>query len=139
MQIVVTAFLDESLALMQESTRLVDLYQGGNPDFLAALKEWMRKAESMMKNHRRSQVGAVSALRAKVLAALSGSYEGAEPAGSRLHARKRTLGTCLLLLSQAQTALREVHASLEAKKEEASRLVQQILQILMQNGAMPAL
>ena len=56
MQIVVTAFLDESQALVEESTRLVDLYQDKHPDFPARLVDWLRRAEETLKRHRRGQL-----------------------------------------------------------------------------------
>ena len=45
MQIVVTAFLDESRALVEESLRLVDDYQHKQPDFPARLVDWLRRAD----------------------------------------------------------------------------------------------
>ena len=72
MQIVVTAFLDESQALVEESTRLVDLYQHKQPDFPDRLVDWLRRAEEALKRHRRSQLAPLSALRVRALAAIAG-------------------------------------------------------------------
>lgn len=139
MQIVVTAFLDESRALVEESLRLVDDYQHKQPDFPARLVDWLRRAEETLKKHRRSQLAPLSALRARALAAIAGVYEGAESAARRLQARKQTAGACALLLGQAQDLLHEAQAALEPRRDEAARLIQQILQILIQNGLLPAL
>jgi hypothetical protein len=139
MQIVVTAFLDESQALVEESTRLVDLYQHKQPDFPDRLVDWLRRAEDLLKRHRRSQLAPLSALRARALAAIAGMHEGTEPAARRLQARKQTAGACALLLGQAQGLLHEAQAALEPKRDEAARLIQQMLQILIQNGLLQAL
>ncbi len=139
MQIVVTAFLDESRALVEESLRLVDDYQHKQPDFPARLVDWLRRAEETLKKHRRSQLAPLSALRARALAAIAGVHEGAESAARRLQARKQTAGACALLLGQAQDLLHEAQAALEPRRDEAARLIQQILQILIQNGLLPAL
>lgn len=139
MQIVVTAFLDESRALVEESLRLVDDYQHKQPDFPARLVDWLRRAEETLKKHRRSQLALLSALRARALAAIAGVHEGAESAARRLQARKQTAGACALLLGQAQDLLHEAQAALEPRRDEAARLIQQILQILIQNGLLPAL
>lgn len=139
MQIVVTAFLDESRALVEESLRLVDDYQHKQPDFPARLVDWLRRAEETLKKHRRSQLAPLSALRARALAAIAGVQEGTESAARRLQARKQTAGACALLLGQAQDLLHEAQAALEPRRDEAARLIQQILQILIQNGLLPAL
>lgn len=139
MQIVVTAFLDESRALVEESLRLVDDYQHKQPDFPARLVDWLRRAEETLKKHRRSQLAPLSALRARALAAIAGVHEGAESAARRLQARKQTAGACALLLGQAQDLLHEAQAALEPRRDEAARLIQQILQILIQNGLLSAL
>jgi hypothetical protein len=139
MQIVVTAFLDESRALVEESMRLVDLYQDKHPDFQDRLVGWLRRAEETLKKHRRSQLGPLSALRARALAALAGVHEGVDPAARRLQARKQTAGACALLLGQAQGLLYEAQAALEPKRDEAARLLQQMLQILLQGGVLPPL
>lgn len=139
MQIVVMAFLDESMALMQDASRIVDLYEAKSLEFFPELLVWIKKAEGLMKTYRRSQLGAMSALRGRILAAHAGIQEGAAPELRRLQARKQSAGACLLLLSQAQALLQDVHACLEAKRDEAARMVQQMLQILLQNGVLPAL
>ncbi len=139
MQIVVTAFLDESRALLEESMRLVDLYQDKHPDFPLRLIDWLRCAEETLKKHRRSQLGPLSALRARALAALAGVHEGADPAARRLQARKQTAGACALLLGQAQGLLHEAQAALEPRRDEAMRLIQQMLQILLQGGVLQPL
>ena len=74
MQIVVTAFLDESRALVEESTLLVDLYQDKHPDFPQRLIGWLRGAEETLKRHRRTQLAPMSALRARALAAVAGAF-----------------------------------------------------------------
>ena len=139
MQIVVTAFLDELQALVEESTRLVDGYQHKQPDFPDRLVDWLRRAEDLLKRHRRSQLAPLSALRARALAAIAGVHEGAESAARRLQARKQTAGACALLLGQAQGLLHEAQAALEPRRDEAARLIQQMLQILIQNGLLQAL
>lgn len=139
MQIVVTAFLDESQALVEESTRLVDLYQHKQPDFPDRLVDWLRRCEDLLKRHRRSQLAPLSALRARALAAIAGVHESAESAARRLQARKQTAGACALLLGQAQGLLHEAQAALEPRRDEAARLIQQMLQILIQNGLLQAL
>lgn len=139
MQIVVTACLDEARALVEESTRLVDLYQDKSPDFPERLVDWLRRVEQMLKQHRRSQLAPLSALRARALAEIAGVHEGAEPAARRLQARKQTAGACALLLGQAQGLLHEVCAVLEPKRDEAARLIQQMLQILFQAGVLQSL
>lgn len=139
MQIVVTAFLDESRALVEESLRLVDLYQDKHPGFPQRLIDWLRRAEETLKKHRRSQLAPLSALRARALAAIAGVHEGADVPARRLQARKQTAGACALLLGQAQDLLHEAQAALEPRRDEAARLIQQILQILIQNGLLPAL
>ncbi|MEO0004054.1 MAG: hypothetical protein RLZZ22_1746 [Pseudomonadota bacterium] len=139
MQIVVTAFLDESRALVEASTRLVDLYQHQQPDFPDRLVDWLRRAEDLLKRHRLGQLAPLSALRARALAAIAGMHEGAEPAARRLQARKQTAGACALLLGQAQGLLHEAQAALEPRRDEAARLIQQMLQILLQSGMLPAL
>lgn len=140
MQIVVTAFLDESRALVEESTLLVDLYQDKHPDFPQRLIGWLRRAEETLKRHRRSQLAPMSALRARALAAIAGVHESADPAAARrLQARKQTAGACALLLGQAQGLLHEAQAALEPKRDEAARLIQQMLQILLQAAVLPPL
>ena len=139
MQIVVTAFLDESQALVEESTRLVDLYQHKQPDFPDRLIDWLRRAEEALKRHRRSQLAPLSALRARALAAIAGLHEGADAPARRLQARKQTAGACALLLGQAQDLLHGAQAALEPRRDEAARLIQQMLQILIQNGLLQAL
>lgn len=139
MQIVVTAFLDESRALVEESLRLVDDYQHKQPDFPDRLVDWLRRAEETLKKHRRSQLAPLSALRARALAAIAGVHEGADAPARRLQARKQTAGACARLLGQAQDLLHEAQAALEPRRDEAARLIQQILQILIQNGLLPAL
>ncbi len=139
MQIVVTACLDEARALVEESTRLVDLYQDRHPDFPERLVDWLRRAETMLKQHRRSQLGPMSALRARALAAIAGVHEGADAPARRLQARKQTAGTCALLLGQAQGLLHEACAALEPRRDEAARLIQQMLQILLQGGVLQPL
>lgn len=139
MQIVVTACLDEARALVEESTRLVDLYQDKRPDFPVRLVDWLRRAEETLKQHRRTQLGSMSALRARALAAIAGVHEGGEPAARRLQARRQTAGACALLLGQAQGLLHEVCAALEPKRDEAARLLQQMLQILLQGGVLQPL
>ncbi|MDD2729604.1 hypothetical protein [Malikia sp.] len=139
MQIVVTAFLDESQALVEESIRLVDLYQDKHPDFPQRLIGWLRRAEATLRQHRRSQLAPLSALRARALAAVAGVHEGADPAARRLQARKQTAGACALLLGQAQGLLHEAQAALEPKRDEAARLIQQMLQILLQGGVLQPL
>jgi hypothetical protein len=139
MQIVVTACLDEARLLVEESTLLVDLYQHKHPDFPERLVEWLRRAEDMLKRHRRSQLAPMSALRARALAALAGIHEGADASARRLQARKQTAAACALLLAQAQGLLHEVCAALEPRRDEAARLVQQMLQILLQGGVLQPL
>ena len=139
MQIVVTAFLDESQALVEAATRLVDLYQHKQPDFPDRLIDWLRRAEDLLKRYRRSQLAPLTALRARALAAIAGVHEGAESAARRLQARKQTAGACALLLGQAQGLLHEAQAALEPRRDEAARLIQQMLQILIQNGLLQAL
>ena len=139
MQIVVTAFLDESQALVEESTRLVDLYQDKHPDFPVRLVDWLRRAEETLRQHRRSQLAPLSALRARALAAIAGVHEGADPVARRLQARKQTAGACALLLGQAQGLLHEAQAALEPRRDEAARLIQQMLQILLQAAVLPPL
>lgn len=136
MQIVVTACLDEVRALVEESTRLVDLYQDKSSEFPERLVAWLRRAEATLKQHRRSQLGPLSALRARALAAIAGMHEGSDPAARRLQARKQTAGACALLLGQAQDLLHQVCAALEPKRDEAARLLQQMLQILLQGGVL---
>ncbi len=139
MQIVVTACLDEARALVEESTRLVDLYQDKHPDFPVRLVDWLRRAEETLKQHRRTQLGPMSALRARALATIAGVHEGADPVARRLQARKQSAGACALLLGQAQGLLHEVCAALEPKRDEAARLLQQMLQILLQGGVLQPL
>lgn len=139
MQIVVTACLDEARALVEESTRLVDLYQDKHPDFPVRLVDWLRRAEETLKQHRRSQLGPMSALRARALAAIAGVHESADATARRLQARKQTAGACALLLGQAQGLLHEACAALEPKRDEAARLIQQMLQILLQGGVLQPL
>lgn len=139
MQIVVTAFLDESQALVEESTRLVDLYQDKHPDFPQRLIGWLRRAEETLRQYRRSQLAPMSALRARALAAVAGVHDGADPAARRLQARKQTAGACALLLGQAQGLLHEAQAVLEPKRDEAARLIQQMLQILLQAAVLQPL
>lgn len=139
MQIVVTACLDEVRARVEESMRLVDLYQDRHPDFPERLVDWLRRTESMLQQHRRSQLASMSALRARTLAAIAGMHESADPAARRLQARKQTAAACALLLGQAQSLLYEVCAALEPKRDEAIRLLQQMLQILWQGGLLQPL
>lgn len=139
MQIVVTAFLDESQALVEESTRLVDDYQHKQPDFPDRLVDWLRRAEDMLKRHRRRQLAPLAALRARALTAIAGVHEGADAPARRQQARKQTAGACALLLGQAQGLLHEAQAMVEPRRDEAARLIQQMLQILIQNGLLQAL
>lgn len=136
MQIVVTAFLDEAEALVRASRALVDRYQARDPDFLPALISWLAQGEALLEKYRRPQLGAFAALRARALAAQAGVNIGE---GQRLAQRKQSAGAGALILGEAQALLGEVQISLAAKREEASRLVQQMLQILIQNNSLSSL
>lgn len=139
MQIVITSYLDESMSLMRDSTKLVDLYQEKNAEFVPSLVEWLRKSEDLLKRYNRNQLGAMSALRGKALAAQTGILSRGEITVRRLQARKQIAGACVLILSEGQSMLQDIHSTLEAKREEALHLIQQMLHILMQSGILSAL
>ena len=139
MQIVITAYLDESRERIEESTRLVDLYQNKDFAFVSTLIAWLSRSEALMKQYRRGELGAISALRARALAAQAGVQQGGQPSERRLQARRQSAGACALILGEAQALLGGVHTALEAKRDEASRLIQQMLQILIQNGSLAPL
>ncbi|WP_417071053.1 hypothetical protein [Niveibacterium terrae] len=136
MQIVVTAFLDEAEALVRASLALVDRYQSRDPDFLAALIGWLKQGEALLEKYRRPQLAAFAALRARALAAQAGvnSQEG-----RRLAQRKQSAGAGALILGEAQALLADVQTKLVAQRDEASRLILQMLQILIQNGSLTPL
>lgn len=136
MQIVVSAFLDEAEALVRASLTLVDRYQSRDPDFLGALIGWLRQGEALLEQYRRPQLAAFAALRARALAAQAGINK---EEGRRLAQRKQSAGAGALILGEAQALLADVQTALAAKKDEAARLIQQMLQILLQNGSLTPL
>ena len=133
MQIVVTAFLDEVQALVRASLALADRYQKRDPDFLAALLAWLGQGEKLLEKYRRPQLASFAALRARALAAQGGVNTEST---RRLTQRRQSAGAGALILGEAQALLGEVQTGLTAKRDEAAHLIQQMLQILIQNGSL---
>ena len=136
MQIVVTAFLDEAQALVRASLALADRYQKRDPDFLAALLTWLGQGEVLLEKYRRPQLASFAALRARALATQGGVNTEST---RRLTQRRQSAGAGALILGEAQALLGEVQTGLTAKRDEAAHLIQQMLQILIQNGSLTPL
>ena len=139
MQIVVTAFLDEAQALVRASLALADRYQKRDPDFLAALLTWLGQGEALLEKYRRPQLASFAALRARALAAQGGVNTDNTDSTRRLTQRRQSAGAGALILGEAQALLGEVQTGLTAKRDEAAHLIQQMLQILIQNGSLTPL
>ena len=113
MQIVVTACLDEARALVEESTRLVDLYQDKHPDFPERLVGWLRRAEETLKQHRRSQLGPMSALRARALAAIAGVPQYGPSVIGNTHHNTSPMLSSYSSIGRARISIPRIHSRLK--------------------------
>lgn len=140
MQVVVTALLDQLYDLLAQGPRIVSLYQRNDAGFIPALNDWLEASESVLKNGRRPQVGEIAGVRAQLLSASRAVYSKdlmSTPAtGSP---RKMYHASAAILFNKAQSILSSVHAALLIRKEEAERIIRQMILISLQKSVLPDL
>jgi|SRR4051812_34972277 len=135
MQVVVTVLLDQLYGLLAEAPRIVTLYEQKDVAFIPALNAWLVESESVLEKNRRPQLGEIAGIRAQLLSASSAVYDknvfSTPPTGGP---RKVFHAIAGILFSNAQHVLLALHAAFSARREEAEKVMRQMLLISVQKG-----
>lgn len=135
MQVVVTALLDQLYDLLAQGPRIVSLYQQKDAAFIPSLNAWLLASESVLEKGRRPQVGEIAGIRAQLLSASRGVYsKDLASLPSSGSPRKKFHASAAILFNNAQQILSAVHATLSAHKEEAERIIRQMILISLQKN-----
>ncbi len=139
MRMSVTLAIDELHALLLQAPALVARYQSADPGFVEAVAAWLSQAEAILKKNAMARVAAVSALKARLLAAQNGVIESqlftvADSARAR---RKTHAAMAALMFNQGQEIIGSVHETLCDQKEDALKYLRQIVMLLEQQGLFP--
>jgi len=136
----VTLGLDKLHALLLQAPALVAAYGRGDPAFVEAVMAWLTQVESTLQTFAIARVAAVSALKARLLAARDGVIESAfvgfvPSARSR---RKTQLAIAALLFNQGQEIVGNLHEGLVAQRDEALKYIRQMAMLMEQQGVIPS-
>jgi len=133
MQILVTELLDEVGALLRQGPDLVGSYESAGGEFVRRVHDWLASAEVVLQKHRRPQVSTIAGIRAQLKAAADGAFDlqsiRLPTAGGT---RKAHRAVAALLFNQAQAALRGVHETVAASREEALNYLRQMIVLSLQ-------
>jgi hypothetical protein len=140
MRMSVTLAIDELHALLLQAPALVARYQNGDPEFIDAVMAWLTHAEATLKKYSMARVAAVSALKARLLAAQNGVVESqlfavADTSRAR---RKTHAAIAALMFNQCQEIIGSVYETLSEQKEDALKYLRQIVILLEQQGLLSA-
>jgi hypothetical protein len=136
MQVVVTALLDQLYGLLAQGPHLVTLYEQKDASFIASLNAWLVESESVLERNRRPQVGEIAGIRAQLLSASHAVYDKnlfAIP--STGGPRKIFHASAALLFNNAQNILIALHTVFSARKEEAEKVMRQMILISLQKNS----
>lgn len=133
MQVVVTALLDQLYGLLARAPHIVTLYEQKDVSFIPSLNAWLVESESVLEKNRRPQLGEMAGIRAQLLSASHAVYDKTvfsipETGGPR----KIFHAIAGILFSNAQDILVSLHAGFSARREEAEKVVRQMLMISLQ-------
>jgi hypothetical protein len=140
MRMSVTLAIDELHALLLQAPTLVARYQNSDPGFIEAVMAWLTDAEATLTKYAMARVAAVSALKARLLAAENGVIESqlfavADTSRAR---RKTHAAIAALMFNQGQEIIGSVHETLCEQKEDALKYLRQIVMLLEQQGLLSA-
>lgn len=140
MRMSVTLAIDELHALLLQAPSLVARYQDSDPGFVEAVVAWLSQAEAILKKYAMARVAAISALKARLLAAENGVIESqlfavADSARAR---RKTHAAIAALMFNQCQDIVGNMHETLCEQKEDALKYLRQIVIMLEQQGLLSA-
>lgn len=136
MQVVVTALLDQLYGLLAQGPHIVKLYEQKDASFISSLNAWLVESESVLENNRRPQVGEIAGIRAQLLSASHAVYDknlfSIPSAGGP---RRIFHASAALLFNNAQNILISLHTVFSARKEEAEKVMRQMILISLQKDA----
>ncbi len=140
MRMSVTLAIDELHALLLQAPALVARYQNSDPGFIDAVMAWLSDAEAILKKYAMARVAAISALKARLIAAENGVVESqifavADTSRAR---RKTHAAIAALMFNQCQEIIGSVHETLCEQKEDALKYLRQIVMLLEQQGLLSA-
>jgi hypothetical protein len=135
MQVVVTALLDQLYGLLAQGPNIVTLYEQKDAAFISSLNAWLLESESVLEKNRRPQVGEIAGIRAQLLSASHAVYDkNVFAIPSKGGPRRMFHASAALLFNNAQNILIAIHTAFSVRKEEAEKVVRQMLLISLQKN-----
>jgi len=136
MQIVVTTFLNQLYELLARGSAIVTLYAEKEAGFIPALDAWLIECESVLKSNRRPQVGEIAGVRAQLLSASRAVYDRNAISVPAKGSSRKTFHACAaILFHHAVNVLGSQYRVFSERKDEAEKLVRQILLVSLQKGS----
>jgi len=123
--LVITELITKKLL---QFSAIVDRLQNKDPYFIPVLDDWMKEIESLFKDHNIAESAEIAGLRSKIIAPLFGEE-------SRIAAKKKQLKIASEVLYDLQHAVLSVMKPHELKVNESRDILNQLLGILKQTGA----
>jgi hypothetical protein len=136
MQVVVTVLLDQLYGLLAQGPHIVTLYEQKDAAFIHSLNVWLVESESVLEKNRRPQVGEIAGIRAQLLSASHAVYDKnlfSVPSGGG--PRKNFHASAAILFNKAQNILSSVYSAFSVRREEAEKVIRQMLLISLQKNS----
>jgi hypothetical protein len=136
MQVVVTVLLDQLYGLLAQGPHIVTLYEQKDASFIPSLNAWLAESESVLEKNRRPQVGEIAGIRAQLLSASHAVYDKSLfSIPSTGGPRKNYHASAAILFNNAQNILSSLYAAFSARKEEAEKIMRQMILISLQKNS----
>jgi len=136
LRIVVTAFLDQLHALLEQGPHLVTQYDRKDISFVSSLKSWLEAGEAVLKEYHRPEVSKIAGIRAQLLSASSGVFDKNNfRLPDKGNERKLFYASAAILFNSAQDILNDLYNTFSADKEEAVKYMRQIVLITLQKNS----